>query len=382
MLRSSGKAASNSIRALVFSEAIPISVIARIYDFTLHLPKLVNESFMKLFKKGQRGAYFYTAAWESERYSQSSGLKYAMQIFVEDKSGSIHQSDMRFFSVEGSPGEFHLAPLAFLFLGFPWERVFPVLLWSMICFLVSSLLIPKLFLYQLQKCGGYEEWVTSVFTPASSTREGLMKIAKVPYWVMLEGARNRPLWAGMMTYMVFLIIFPWFSGRILGDDFPLGHMSLHGWTVQPSPGQTLSGLGVPDIMGIVLPYIYAVVFPLLLLLSALSAERVACEFHTTRLEKLLKKTNGSRSESSISRKEDADNDDSLCKGEMAGSVKEETHEESEAPFSEKRGTKHDHCRLCKRFVRKGLVLGCLLVAYNHWRVCNPHLTFPFVLLFS
>lgn len=391
MLRSSGKdvkMASDSIRALVFSEAMPISVIARIYDFTLHPPKLVNESSMKLFKKGHRGAYYYTAPWEPERYGHSSGLKYAMHIVVEDKSGSIHQSDMRFFSVEGKPGEFHLAPLAFLFLGFRWERVFPVLLWSMVSFLVTCLLIPKIFLYQLQKRGGYEEWFISVFIPASSTREVLVKIVKVPYWVMLEGARNRSLWAGMMTYMVFLIIFPWFSGKILGDDYPLGHMSLHGWTVRPSkadPGQTLSGLGVPDIMGIVLPYIYAVVFPLLLLLSALSAERVACEFHITRLEKLQKKMNretGSQSESS---KADAasDNDDSLSKGGGAGSIKEETQgqAESENPFSEKRATEHDHCRLCKRFVRKGLFVGCLLVAYNHWRVCSPHLTFSLCCFF-
>lgn len=384
MLPSSAKAVpSNSIRALVFSEAIPISVMARIYEFTTkRSPKLVNETSMKLFKKGQRGAYYYTAPWQSERFGQSSGrLKYAMQIIVEDNKGSMQHSDMRFFSVEGKPGEFHLAPLAFMFFGFPWERVFPVLLWSMISFLVSCLVIPKVFLHQLQKRGGYGEWFTSVFTPASTTWEGLVKIAKVPFWVMVEGARNRLLWAGMSTYMVFLILFPWFSGRILGDDYPLGHMSLRGWTgVQPSPSglESFSGLGVPDIMGIVLPYVYEVVFPLLLLLSALAAERVVCEFHRTRLEKLLHKKNEIHtSESSLSRTADhADNDDSLSKDREVtdSNSKEETQAESGSPFSERKGTRHDdHCRLCKRFVRRGLVLGCVLVAYNHWRLCSAML---------
>lgn len=356
--------ATNSIRALVFAEAIPLSVTARIYDFTARSPKLVNESSMKLFKEGHRGAYYYTAPWQSERYSDSSGMRYGMQIIVEENSGSVHQSDMRFFSVEGIPGEFYLAFLGFVFFGFRWERVFPVLLWSMMLISCASLLIPKLFLYQLQQSGGYEDWVTSVFTPASSSNEVVAKLVKVPFWVMLEGARNRPLWAGMMTYLVFLIIFPWFSGRILGDDYPLGYMSLRGWTVQPSPGDYVPGLGVPDIMGIVLPYLVFVVFPLLLLLSALSAENVVCELHITRL---LKKTNGSRGESSASR--ETDSDGSLSKGEVV---------KSEAPVPEQKGTDHhDECRLCKRFVRKGLVVGCLLVAYNHWRVRSPYLTLAF-----
>ena len=261
----------------------------------------------------------------------------------------------------------------------------------MILFLVSSLLIPKIFLYQLQKRGRYEKWVVSVFTSASSTRDALAKIIKVPFWVMLEGAMNNSLWAGMFTYVVFLIIFPWFSGQILSDDYPLGHMSLRGWTVKPfkaDPGKTVSGLGIPDIMGVVLPYVYGVVLPLLLMLSALSAEKVACEFHITSLAKWQKKADReseSRPQSHVASKTDAspDNESSLSKGEVAGFVKEEVqaHEESEAPISEKRETKHDHCRLCERLVRKGLFVGCLGVAYNHWRVCSPYFNFYLFSLF-
>jgi hypothetical protein len=374
MLPGSGKAVSNSIRALVFSETIPSSVTARIYDFTLKPPKLVNESSMNLFEDNHdgSGAYYYTAPWDSETYRHGSGFKYAMQITVESSSGSICQSDMRFFSVEGEVGEFHLTALAFLVFGFRLERVFPVLLWGMILFLAASLLVPKMFLYQLQKRGRYEEWVVSVFTPASSATDALVKLIKVPFWVMLEGARNNSLWAGMFAYLVYLTLFPWFWGRILGDDYPLGHMSLRGWTVKPfkaDPGKTLSGLGRPAIMGIVLPYLYGVVLPLWLMLSALSAEKVACEFHITSLKKWQKKVNRETESQPQSKSTGAapDNEGSLSKGEVAGK-EVQTHDESETPFSEKRGSKHDHCGLCKRFIRKGLFVGCLGVAYNHWRV--------------
>ncbi|KAG0554862.1 hypothetical protein KC19_12G126000 [Ceratodon purpureus] len=388
MLRGSGKTSnnsktSNSIRTLVFSETLPVSVTARIFDFTLNPPKLVNESFMKLFQdnreESQTGPYYYTAPWESERYHHSSGFKYAMQITVESSEGSICYSDMRFFSVEGEVGEFHLTASAFIVFGFRWERAFPVLLWSMILFLVACLLIPKIFLYQLQKRGRYEEWVISVFTPASSTRAALVKIIKVPFWVMLEGARNNSLWAGMFTYMVYLIIFPWFSGRILGNDYPLGHMYIHGWTVKPfsaDPEKTLSGLAIPDIMGIVLPYVYGVILPLLLILSALSAEKVACEFHITSLAKWQKKIESqSQPQSYVASKADAalDNGGSLSEGEITGSIKEEMQTHESDAVTENRGGKHDHCRLCERFIRKGLFLGCAGIAYNHWRFCSTML---------
>lgn len=59
-----------------------------------------------------------------------------------------------------------------------------------------------------------------------------MKIVKVLYWVMLEGVRNRFFWVGMMIYMVFLIIFLWFLGKIFGDDYLFGYMFFYGWIVR------------------------------------------------------------------------------------------------------------------------------------------------------
>ncbi|XP_024361562.1 putative metallophosphoesterase At3g03305 [Physcomitrium patens] len=369
------KVVSDSIRALVFAETIPVTVTVRIYDFTVNPPKLVNESSMELHKGDEpsTGAYYYTAPWESARYHHTgAGFKYAMQIDVEDIRGNICHSEMRFFSVEGEVGEFHLTASAFLVFGFRWEQVFPIYLWGMISFLVAILLIPKLFLYHLQRRGQYEKWLISLFDPASSPREALAKIIKVPFWVMLEGARNSSIWVGMFTYVVFLILFPWFWGRILPDGYPLGYMSVRGWTLKPSKAdseQTLSGLGVPDIMGIVLPYLYGVVLPLLLLLSALSAEKAACEFHITSLGKRQKKTE--REPEGIASKTSFD--PSLFKGGVAGLTKGgvQAHEQLEAPVSsEMRVNKHDNCHLCERLVRKGLVLGCLGVAYNHWRLCS------------
>ncbi len=167
-------------------------------------------------------------------------------------------------------------------MGFQWEALYPFLLWPMVGFVLSLMVIPMVFKFQLKKRGLHEEWIMSVFSPAPDFRTSIFKVVKVPFWVVLENAHNMYIWALLLVYVMYLVFLPWFSGRVLADDFPIGHLSLWGWSVTPSNSTSvnqISGLGVPDIMGIVLPYMYAVLFPLILMLSALSAERAACEYH-------------------------------------------------------------------------------------------------------
>ena len=370
---------TNSIRALVFSERIPVSVMARIYDLGSHPAKLVNESFMKLVDGGidnsQHGAYYYVVPWEREKYVHTSPLKYATQILVEDAAGNISHSEMRVFSANSERGEFHLTALAFLVLGFRWESFFPVLLWSMLLFCSSILMISKIFLSHLQKGDRYEDWVTSVFTPTSDFQGAVGKIVMVPFWASLEAAKNNYLWVGMIVYVSYLIFFPWFSGRVLADDYPIGWLSLHGWTVRPSNDEsihTLSGLAKADMMTIVLPYVYGVLFPLLLMLSALSAERAACEFHLTNIGKILKKrkfiTKPRSQADSLNNEVDAAQSSEIS----ASEVKEEQLGQGELdtllPKEDTEDVRGHHCSLCRRHVRKGLIFGCLAVMFIHWRV--------------
>jgi len=122
----------------------------------------------------------------------------------------------------------------------------------------------------------------TVLRPASDFRTMIFKLIKVPFWVVFENACNTCIWACSLAYVMCVTFLPWFSGRALVDDFPIAHMSVWDWSVKPSNVTSVnqvSGLGVLDIMGIVLPHIYTVLFPLILMVSALSAERAACRYH-------------------------------------------------------------------------------------------------------
>ncbi|KAG0554421.1 hypothetical protein KC19_12G090300 [Ceratodon purpureus] len=394
MLQSSGKGAdysdiiSKSIRALVFSETTPASVRARVYDFSSHPPTLVTENFMNITEDGidgiDRGAHYYSTFWDSSMLSH--GLKYAIQIVAESTNGTLSYSEMRFVSAGGHPGEFHLTILAFLVMGFKWETVFPLLLWGMIILLSSLLVASKLFFMRLEKDGQYEDWMISVFRPSSTPSGALGKVVKVPFWAFVECSRNNLVWVGLMLYVAYLIFFPWFSGRVLADDYPIGRMSLHGWTVKPSnvdSVQTISGLGIPDIMVIVMSYMIGVMLPLLLMISALSAERAACEFHLRNLAKCHKtEADASKADSfEIERNRDSDDvfqgnaasaSESMVHGSSTNSdCMLQTHGESDPLISRTKEPESGdhHCNLCSRKVRKGLFVGCLAVAFVHWRLC-------------
>lgn len=396
MLQSSDatKSATESIRALVFCETTPISVRVRIYNVALKHPELLDELNMELIPEGSTkndgGAYIYRTPWNKERYVDKYGRKYGMQVLVRDTRGSVSTSEMRHFSANGVPSKFRLTALAFLVMGFHVENAYPALLWAIIFISLSSLVLPKLFLLHLHRGGGYEAWMASIFTPAENAQSALGKVVKVPFWAILEGCRNNYLWLGLMAYLLSLVFFPWFSGRILADDYPIGHMSIQGWTVKASnmsSSQTISGLGVPDVLATVLPYLYGVLLPLLLMLSALSAERAACEFHVASLGKCQKKRKfmseyklpsetASETEAAQGSATSSSDETITASGELP--IKEECKLQSQGELEtlllKKRGDRKDHyCSLCNRLVRKGLFIGCLAVAFIHWRVLDSFL---------
>lgn len=367
----------NSIRALVFSETTPTWVKATIYDSSSQPPKLVNETFMKETSAKETegvpdGAYYYTTAWDNGGLS-----KYAIQIVAKSSNENVTYSEMRFISANGTPSKYHPKLLAFLVLGVKWENVFPVALWSTISVLLSLLVASKLSLWRLEKNGKYEEWMTSVFRPSSTLRGAVCKIFKVPFAGLVElCSRNFFVWVGVVSYVLYLTFFPWFSGRILADGYPIGYLSLHGWTVKPSNVEsvhTVSGLGVPDIMVIVMAYLYGVLVPLLVVISVLSAERAGFEFHQQTLGKCLKTNKksvvltSSQQESVVSEVMDP-----------AG-VGDEQVDESDSLISKTKEGSSDKTRrhLFSGKPRKGLFVGCLAIAFILWQVTNILCSFCF-----
>jgi len=74
----------------------------------------------------------------------------------------------------------------------------------------------------------------TVLRPASDFRTMIFKLIKVPFWVVFENARNTCIWACSLAYVMCVTFLPWFSGRVLVDDFPVGHMAVWDWSVKPS----------------------------------------------------------------------------------------------------------------------------------------------------
>jgi hypothetical protein len=388
---------SDPVKVLVFSETPPVWVKARILDGKSRTLNVVEEISMQLveYKSGDNsdgGPYYYQAAWDSAKYADNYASQYWLEIILEEVNGGITISEPRPFSVNGHSGHFKLTWLGYLVMGFRWETLYPFLLWGIVGFVLSLLVIPMVFKFQLEKRGLHEEWIMSVFRPAPDFRTSIFKVVKVPFWVVLENARNMYIWALLLVYVVYLVFLPWFSGRVLADDFPIGHLSLWGWSVKPSNSTSvnqISGLGVPDIMGIVLPYLYAVLFPLILMLSALSAERAACEYHIAMSGRCSQSGWNLSPWVSVSPPtyETDDVDASLSEKETASVLpsnleavsKPRCESQSEGELEtllldRKIEQQNGYCSLCNRCVRKGLFVGCLAITFLHWRLLSSLLS--------
>ncbi len=394
------------IRVLIFSNTPPIWVKARIIDAKSIALTVVEEISMRLVHynsgiRGESGPYYYDAVWNSAEYADDSPTRYWLEIILEEKEKGITVSEPRPFSVNGHVGNFRLTWLGYLGMGFRWEKLYPFLLWGMVAFIFSMLILPKVFNFQLEKAGLCEEWVMTVLRPASDFRTMIFKLIKVPFWVVFENARNTCIWACSLAYVMCLTFLPWFSGRVLADDFPIGHMSVWGWSVKPSNVTSVnqvSGLGVPDIMGIVLPHMYTVLFPLILMVSALSAERTACRYHIGMAGKCHRQSGLKLSQwllvfpTSESYRGDASVGSSLKEmmsvpASKSGVVlKERCELQPEGELETlllKRKMEHqsEYCSLCNRLIRKGLFVGCLAITFLHWRVRFPSTPFNKLILF-
>lgn len=265
------------IRALVFSKKPVLSVIAKIFDSSSGALKLVEEQSLHLTTYSRENLPLYQTAWNSSRYLDPSPARFWLQITVTDSAGTETASIARPFSVDGKQSQFSKTWLAYLMIDIRWEVLYQILLWSNITFLLSLLLLPKALNYYLEKKSIYQKWVASVLNPCSMQRR---KVLFIPLWVLIEGSRHKKLWWANLLYLFYLVNFPWFWGIATVEEHPTGSMSLRGWSIQLAgmPSQYFA-VGVPDIIGIVIPFMYLTVTPTFILVYCLSAERKAYYFH-------------------------------------------------------------------------------------------------------
>ncbi|KAI5055933.1 hypothetical protein GOP47_0029454 [Adiantum capillus-veneris] len=276
------------VRALVFSQQPLVSVIAKLYHMISGKPHLLEELKMHAIDKVGNTGYIYEARWNSIKYKDSPVKQYAYQVSTLDSAGKLTESSIRSFSIDRRVSELKKTWREFLVMGFLWEEAFMVLLWLAFASLVIFFLLPKFFLHFLLGNGRYERWSYCLFKMANQKLTARRSL-ELFIWFWLQGCAHNVLWFEQLFVLVWLIFFPWYWGQALADGHSLGFMSLRGWEVRLSDISPLSGLGWPDLMVIVLPYLYFVVLPLYTLTFALSAEASLHEIYQMEMPASLKK---------------------------------------------------------------------------------------------
>uniref|UniRef100_A0A2N9GRB8 Uncharacterized protein n=2 Tax=Fagus sylvatica TaxID=28930 RepID=A0A2N9GRB8_FAGSY len=211
---------------------------------------------------------FYTAPWNYKAFEDPSADRYWLQIEATDILGRSTLTELRPFSVNGLSAKLSWTWKEFFVMGCQWAALYYPILWSALYFIFFILLIPKALLIYSKK-----QYTCRSFIANKGFINGIA-------WVLQELCRVPIVWYGMLGYILHLILLPWFIGQVFTDGKDRGYMTYMGWVVKSSYGREKHEyVGSPDIMVVVLPHLFFVVLPCILVTGALAAEREICREH-------------------------------------------------------------------------------------------------------
>ncbi|OMO53994.1 hypothetical protein COLO4_36605 [Corchorus olitorius] len=252
-----------TVRALVFSVSPIVSVVAKIFDSRYGNLDVVMEAPMTkhVVDRSSRGD-LYTVPWNYKAFEDPSADRFWLQIEATDIIGRSTLTDLRPFSVNGHHAKVLWTWKEFFVMGCQWEALYYPILWLALYFLFLLLLIPKAFLIFSSK-----QYTCKNFLTAKGLINGIA-------WVLQELCRVPVAWFGFLGYLSYLILFPWFSGKVFTDGGDRLYMTYMGWVVQSFDNKRIHDyIGSPDIMVVVLPHLTFVVLPAILFTGGLAAER-------------------------------------------------------------------------------------------------------------
>lgn len=331
-----------TIRALVFSSSPITSVVARVYDTQFgNSVQVVEESMTKINDSSSRGT-LYAAPWNFKAFEDPSPERYWLQIEAIDIRGRSTLTELRPFSINGLSSSPSWTWLEFKVMGCQWAALYyPILCFSLGCFLIVLLLPVALRVFSKK------QYTLQNFSSDKSFMNGVG-------WIFTELYKLRSVWFGFLGYLLYLVLFPWFSGQLFTDGGERGYMTYRGWVLKhPKMGQKLEYLGFPDVLVIVIPHLVFVVFPSLLVVVGLATESEMYRLHLLALS---------------GKKED----DCL-------------KETPRSRHNNYRITRSSKFLLNRRWIRKVLMVICLVIFYKHFKSCkmlvkayemNPLLHFP------
>ncbi|GMG99953.1 hypothetical protein Nepgr_001793 [Nepenthes gracilis] len=250
-----------TIRALVFSAFPVVSVVAKVYDSRSGNLLPVMEASMRKHEGDSSRGDLYSAPWNFKAFEDPSPQRYWLQIEAIDNMGISTLSELRPFSINGLSSQLSWTWKEFLVMGCQWDALYYPVLWISLGFCLFSLLIPMALPILFKKQFSFKN-----FCKDKGVINGFG-------WALTELHRLHVVWIGMLGYLFYLILFPWFSGRVFTDGGERLYMTYKGWVVKlPDTGRKIEFIGVPDIMVIVLPHLFLVVLPSIFAEAALAAE--------------------------------------------------------------------------------------------------------------
>ncbi|XP_011626136.1 putative metallophosphoesterase At3g03305 [Amborella trichopoda] len=338
LCKSVNQSSYERIRTLIFSEREIIFAIVKIYDTRSGNLNLVLESRMAKQPSNESRGDLYIVPWNWRAFVDPSPDRFWLQIEAVDNSGTFSFSQMRPFSINGQVSKIHWKWSEFLVMGCMWDLLYRPLLFSILGLLFSLLLIPKAFHIYSKRHHPYEK-----FRPILGSKTTRECIVTGPLWILMELSRTPSLWNSFMVYLLYLMFFPWFYGQVFSENYSMAYMSPKGWTVKISElDGWISNIGVPDVLVIVLPHLFYIVLPSILVAAALVAERERYRVHYMFLSG-KKEEDGDTGFSRVSEVNYSGNYSDCCVS---------------------------FCVWCGRWARKALLVVCLAIMWKHWKHCR------------
>lgn len=255
-----------TIRALVFSSSPIVSVVVRIFDSSLGYLVIMEESMKKLESASSRGE-FYNVPWNFQAYEDPSPDRYWLQIEAIDNMDRSTVSERRPFSVHGHVAKVSWTWREFLVMGCQWAALYFPIFCLFYVFMFSALIIPRAIIIFSKRQWCYKNFIAN------------KNFINFIVWVSSELYKIPKVWFSVVAYLCYLLLCPWLIGQVLTDAGEEGFMTYKGWVLKTNNMRSLDFLGYPDVMVIVLPHLFFVVWPAFLVIVAFAAERGMYQDH-------------------------------------------------------------------------------------------------------
>ncbi|XP_059628612.1 putative metallophosphoesterase At3g03305 isoform X2 [Cornus florida] len=260
-----------NVRALVFSASPIVSVVARIYDSSPGKLLLVMETSMRKHEGTSSRGDLYTAPWNFNAFEDPSPNRFWLQIEATDIMGRSTLTESIPFSISGHSARLIWTWKEFIVMGCQWDALYYPIFWSFYLLMFSILLIPKAVVTFSNK-----QYTYNNFNNDKGFINGIAWVSTELYGIPL-------VWFGILCYLFYLISCPWFFGEVFTDGGVRGYMTYKGWVVKFNNKSALEFIGFPDTMVVVLPHLFFVVLPAILVTGLFAAERLMYREHFLRL---------------------------------------------------------------------------------------------------